>query len=172
MIKNTTKEKSYLFFLTLSNVILWENVHTFSLILLAPYENPYVAKVCPLLGLCFTENFRVHALTHLLPAWLSQAFHTVGTSLRLEINISMEWLCDDRLFSLQRSNTLYHNKLLEMFYEPRQSCRARFLESYTLSSLLQNWKFAARGWRPIWILGMAKADAWKRFGRAAGWNRV
>lgn len=87
------KEKSCLFFLPLSKVILWENVHTFSLILPAPYENPYVAKVCPLLGLCFTENFQVHALMHFLLAWLSEAFHIVGTPLRLEV----KYICQTTL---------------------------------------------------------------------------
>lgn len=60
--KKIAKEKRFLFFLPLSKAVLSENVHIFSLILSAPYKNPYVPKVCPLSGLCFTENFRVHAL--------------------------------------------------------------------------------------------------------------
>lgn len=90
MNKKIAKEKSYLFFLPLSKAVLWENVHPFSLILSATYENSYIAKVCPLLGLCFTENFQVHALMHFVPVWLSQALHIVGTPLRLELKYTCQ----------------------------------------------------------------------------------
>lgn len=125
--KKIAKGKSYLFFLPLSKVICWENMHTFSLILPVPYENPYVAKVCPLLGLCSPESFQVLALMHLLPAWLSHAFQKVGTPLRLELKcicqMTLQWA---PFFSAEI--TLYHNQLLEMFYKPRQGCKARSLE--------------------------------------------
>lgn len=131
------KEKSYLLFLPLSKVILWENVHTSSVNLLAPYANPYTAKVCPLLGLCFTENFQVPAPMHFLSAWLSQAFHVAGTLLRRELKYISQTTLQWQPFFCAEIKHLISRQTSRNVYEPRQRSRAGSLEQHTLFSLAE-----------------------------------
>lgn len=114
------------------------------------------------------KTFR--SILSFLPVCLSQALHIVGTPLRQELQYTCQmtlwWLpffsAESKQFLSRATGNVLQTK-----------AEARSLEWYTLFfSLLQSWRFAARGWRLIWILGMAETDAWKRFGRTAGWNRV